>query len=684
MAHQDNPLLDYRFEVPFDRIAAEHVKPAVEALLERSRGRLDAIKQAEGPRTYDNTMLPLDCATEELEYAMSLVGHLEAVATSDELREVYNAVQPLVSAFYAGIPLDAELWNALKAFGETEEAKALDPARARYLSQTVDDFRRHGADLSDEDKERLRTLSIELSKITTTFSQNLLDATNDFEVIISDRGRLEGLPQSALEAALESAKAKGVEGGYRFTLQAPSYIAVLTYADDAALREQLYRAYNGRATSGERDNRGLISQILKLRAEKAALLGYANFADLNLEDRMAKTGEQAQSFVTRLKTATDAHFARENEDLNAFRRQLEGEDAPALNPWDVSYYAEKLRKERYDFDEEALRPYFALDAVLDGMFELVQRIYGIEVRRKEDAPVYHQDVRYYEVLDGQGALMGAFFTDLYPRETKRGGAWMADFITGIDGGSHGAHLGVMCANASPPVGGKPALLTHRDVETLFHEFGHLLHHLLGRAQVRSLAGTHVAWDFVELPSMIMENFCWERSALDLFGRHYESGEPIPEELLERLQKTRTFRAANAQMRQLGYAAVDLALHIDYQPERDGDVMTYARDIVAQYSAAELPEDYAMIAGFSHLFASPVGYAAGYYSYKWAEVLEADAFTRFKQAGVFSRDVGDEFRTRILSRGNEADPMELYKSFMGREPSVDALLERSGLTAEAAE
>lgn len=684
MPHEENPLLQYEFAVPFDRIQASHVRPAVDALLERSRQRLQAVREVSGQRTYENTMDPLDRATEELEYAMSLVGHLEAVATTDALREAYNQIQPEVSAFYAGIPLDGDLWQGLKDYAATEEAKQLPPARARFLKQTVDDFRRHGAELSAEGKARLSELSVTLSKRTTKFSQNLLDATNEFELVIDDRARLAGLPPSALEAAQESARAKGVEGGYRFTLQAPSYIAVLTYADDASLREQLYRAYNTRATGEPRDNRALISEILQLRREKAALLGYENFADLNLEDRMAKTGEQAQAFVRRLHEATQEYFERENRNLVAFRKQLEGEDAPELNPWDVAYYAEKLRKDRYDFDEEALRPYFSLDAVMDGMFELVSRIYGISVRRREGVPVYHDDVRYYEVLDAEGTVMGAFFADLYPRETKRGGAWMADFITGQSDGTHQAHLGVMCANASPPVGGKPALLTHRDVETLFHEFGHLLHHLLGKAQVRSLAGTRVAWDFVELPSMIMENFCWERQGLDLFARHYETGESIPEEMLERLQRTRTFRAANAQMRQLGFAAVDLSLHIDYDAERDGDVMAYGRKVLGEYSAVALPDNYAMLAGFSHLFASPVGYAAGYYSYKWAEVLEADAFTRFKSAGVFSREVGEEFRERILSRGNEADPMELYTSFMGREPSVDALLRRSGLTADAAE
>jgi len=683
MSEHDNPLVRYQFNVPFDAITPSHVEPAVDALLARSRERLSTIKQQQGPRSYDDTLGAFDAATEELEHAMSIVSHLESVATNQALRDAYNAVQPKVSAFYAGISLDADLYRAIKEYGESAEAKKLDPARARFLKTTLDDFRRHGAELDGAEKTRMSELSVELSRLTTEFSQHLLDATGEFEVVFDDATRLAGLPESALEAARESARTRGRDGAYRFTLQQPSYVAVLTYADDAAFREQLYRAYNTRATQAPHDNPALIRQILALRSEKAKLLGFANFADLNLEDRMARRGEAARAFVADLQRATEAAFKRENDELRAFRRELEGEQAAELQPWDIGYYAEKLRKARFDFDQEELRPYFSVDGVLNGMFQIVERIYGITVARVEDVATYHSDVRYYTVRDEDGAEIGAFFADLYPRDEKRGGAWMADFITSVPGGTHPRHLGVMCANASPPVGGKPALLTHSDVETLFHEFGHLLHHLLGKARVRSLAGTRVAWDFVELPSMIMENFCWERAALDLFARHYQTDEGIPTELLEKLRRTRTYRAANAQMRQLGFAALDLALHIDYDPQQHGDVMGFARGIMQVYSPAPLTDDYAMIAGFSHLFSSPVGYAAGYYSYKWAEVLEADAFSRFAQAGVFSRDVGRAFREHVLARGNEADPMELVQAFLGRAPSSDALLKRAGLWVHAA-
>jgi oligopeptidase A len=398
-----------------------------------------------------------------------------------------------------------------------------------------------------------------------------------------------------------------------------------------------------------------------------------------LEDRMAHTGDRALTFLDDLKRKTEARFREENAELAAFRRTLEGPQAPELEPWDVAYYAEKQRAALYDFDEEALRPYFPLERVVAGMFEIVQRLYGIHVKEEPGAPVWHPDVKYYGIYDADGALLASFYADWYPRETKRGGAWMDAFLTGRPKGSgFEPHLGLICGNLTPPVAGKPALLTHREVETIFPEFGHLLHHSLSRVEVRSLAGTNVAWDFVELPSQIMENWCWEREALDLFARHYETGQPIPDDLFQKMKRARTFRSANAQMRQLGFGFTDLALHMKYSAEKDGDVIQYSRAILQEFSPARLPEDHAMVAGFTHLFSSPVGYGAAYYSYKWAEVLDADAFTRFRRNGIFSSEVGREFRENILARGDSQDPAELYRGFMGRDPDPNALLERSGL------
>jgi oligopeptidase A len=669
---QTNPLLDVEFRIPFDQIRAEHIDPAVQALLKLARKNIERIVEDREPRTFIGTMMAYDTAAEGLEYAMGIVKHLEAVATTPEIRAAYKKVQPDVSAFYSSMPLNEGLWRAIQAYAATAEAKGLTGTRKRFLTKTVDFFRRHGAELDLEGKARLSAIDVELAKITTRFSENVLDSTNLFEMILTDEASLAGLPESARDAARESAKAKGSEG-WRFTLQAPSYLALMTYLDNGEIRERIWRAYSNRAIDQQHDNRPLIGEILRLRREKANLLGFPDFADLVLDDRMAHRGERAQQFLADLKSKTERRFAGENRELVEFA----GKDT--LEPWDIAYYSEKQRAALYDFDEEELRPYFPLESVVKGMFDIVRRLYGIGVTERHGVAVWDPEVKYYEIRDESGEMLGAFYADWFPRENKRGGAWMDAFITGVDlGNRFTPHAGLICGNMTTPVAGRPALLTHREVETIFHEFGHLLHHSLSRVEVRSLSGTNVAWDFVELPSQIMENWCWEREALDLFARHYKTGAAIPEDLFQKMRRARRFRAANTQMRQLGFGYIDLALHREYSPERDGGVMEYARQVGQKFAPAELPREYNMIAGFTHLFASPVGYGAGYYSYKWAEVLDADAFTRFRDEGIFSRDTGLQFRRMILSKGDSEDPAELYRSFMGRDPDPNALLERSGL------
>jgi oligopeptidase A len=680
-----NPLFDIGFEVPFHEIRAEHVVPAIEALLAEAKRRIDEIAAPLPARTYENTLAALEDATERLELAVTIVDHLESVCSEPALREAHNKVQPEVGAFFASIPLHEKLWTALKELAATGAARGLTGVRRRFLDKTIDDFKRHGADLPSAGKQRLEAISRELTELTNKFSQNLLDSTADWELILDDEAQLAGLPDSAREQARASAEKKG-KGGYRFTLQAPSVIAVMTYLDDASIREQVYRAYNSRAVDAARDNRPLINRILELRREKAVLLGYRDFADLTLHDRMAKTGDAAARFVADLETKTRPAFEREKRQLVEFRRQLEGSDAPDLAAWDVGYYSEKQRRALFDFDEEELRPYFPADRVLRGLFETTERLYGIRVEEDAKMPRWHDDVRCYRITEN-GTLLGAFYADLYPRDEKRGGAWMNGLVTGgpasgssarADSDHFKPHLGLICSNITPPVGEKPALLTHDEVSTLFHEFGHLLHHMLSRVEVRSLGGTHVAWDFVELPSQIMENWCWERDALDLFARHYETGETIPAVLFEKLRRARTYREGSAMMRQLSFAALDLALHREYEAARDGDVIAYSNALLARYATTPLPSGYAFLTSFGHLFASPTGYAAGYYSYKWAEVLDADAFTRFQRDGVFNTETGRAFRDAILARGDSEEPMDLYKRFMGREPSVDPLLARAGL------
>ncbi len=673
-----NPLTRQTIPLPFDRIRPEHVVPAVEQLLTEGDQAIDAIASQTGSLSYDTTLAALERATEPLEYAMGLVEHLEAVATTSDLREAYNTVLPKVSTFWSSIALHEGLYSVLKRYAETDDAKSLTGPKKRLLEKTLADFRRSGAELAPDGKERLKALDQELSQITTRYSQNVLDGTNAFERVVTDPAELSGLPESALAAALDSAKAKGKEG-YRFTLQAPSVTAVLTYADNRELRREVWQAFNRRGAGEKHDNLPLVQRILTLRREKARLLGFRDFADLVTDDRMAKNGAEAIRFVAELTEKTRVAFERENQELLAFRKSLEGPDAPELEPWDVGYYAEKQRKALYDFDEEQLRDYFPAERVLEGAFELAGTLFGVRIE-PADLPVWDDSVRAHRLLDQGGETLGIFYTDLYPRENKRDGAWMHGLIASVP---PEPHVALFCANAQPPAGGKPSLMSHRDVETVFHEFGHLLHHCFSRVPVRSLACTRVAQDFVELPSQIMENWCSEKDALDRFAHHWQGGDAIPAALVERMTRARNFRAANAQMRQLGFAAVDLALHVEYSPEEHGDVSAFANAILQKYAVSKLPSDYALIASFSHLFAHSVGYAAGYYSYKWAEVLDADCFTRFKKEGLFNADTGRSFRDSILAQGDSEDPLELFRAFMGREPRLEPMLERQGLSAAAA-
>ena len=657
-----NPLLEISFRVPFDHIQASQVEPAIDELLADANRRLAETIASPQP------LHALDSMTERLEYAMNVVRHLESVATTPELRAAFNAVQPKVSVFYSSLTLNEDLWNAIKRYAASDGGRALTGAMKRYQTKTIDSFRRHGADLPPAGKARLKEIDVALTEATTKFSENVLDSTNAYELLITDEGQLAGLPPAAIAAARASAGSKG-KSGWRFTLHGPSYLALMTYLDDGPLREQVWRAYNLRGAEAPYDNRGLLKKILDLRREKALLLGFHDFADLVLDDRMARTGDTAQKFLDDLRVRTEPRFKEENAALEKFAGR-------ALEPWDVGYWAEKQRAALYDFDEEALRPYFSLQNVVAGMFEIFGRIFGIRVEQETGVPAWDAEVKCYAIHDAaSGANLGSFYADWYPRENKRGGAWMDSLITG-NPGERRPHLGLICGNLTPPVDGKPALLTHREAETIFHEFGHLLHHLLSRVEVRSLAGTSVPWDFVELPSQIMENWCWERESLDLFARHWQTGERLPEELFKKMKRAKTFRGANMQMRQLGFGIVDLALHRLW--DGNSDVVKFARGVLVPFAAAPLPEDYAMITGFTHLFSNPVGYGAGYYSYKWAEVLDADAFTRFRKEGVFSANVGGEFRDKILARGDSEDPAVLYRSFMGRDPDPNALLERNGL------
>jgi oligopeptidase A len=671
---KDNPLLVQRLPVQFDRVKAEHVEPAVHLLLEQVQQRLNDLASDRTPRTYEDVVLGLDVLTEPLDFAMSVVRHLEAVSTYPELRAAHNAVQEPVSSFYTSIALNAPLWSSVKTVEEQTSPGTLSPVDTRFLQKTVTGFRRAGADLEPAKKQQLEELDIALTKVTTRFAQNVLDSTNAYELLITDEKQLAGLPESAVLAARESAKSKGKEG-WRLTLHGPSYVASQTYLDDRELRQELWEASNSRATAGEWDNRPLILEILRLRRQKAELLGYKDFADFVLEERMAHTGGRAEDFLEDLYQKTRPYFEKENDSLRALAQEL---GYSSVEPWDAAYLAEKQRRALYDFDEEELRPYFELSRVEAGMFAIFSNLLSVKIVEEPGVPGWDPAVKYYRIQDASdGRPLAGFYTDWFPRDNKRGGAWMDALVTG-NPDENQLHVGLICGNLTPPVGDLPALLTHREVETIFHEFGHLLHHSLSRVSVRSLAGTNVPWDFVELPSQIMENWTIEQDALRMFARHYRTGDPIPDALFEKMKRARTFRGGNLQMRQIGLGMIDLKLHREFKPNADGDPVAFSRNIFQKFMPFQLPANYGLIASFTHLFSSPVAYGAGYYSYKWAEVLDADAFTRFRKEGIFNTETGKAYRRHILERGNSAEPAELYREFMGRDPDANALLERLGL------
>jgi oligopeptidase A len=676
-----NPLTIRNSIIPFLSFDASHIVPALEELLTAASAELEAIKQCSGTRTFENTLCALDDLGLGLDFAMGVVAHLESVATTPSWRKAYNTVLPKVTEFRSKVMLDAGLWSALKSFAATPEAASLSGHRKRFLNNTLDSFRRSGAELNKASKERLAQINTELAERTNTFSQHTLDATNSFEYVTSDLKDLSGLPESACTMGRTLASSKGIDG-WRYTLHAPSFLAIMTHAEDRSLRERFYRAYNTRCSSGSLDNRECLYRILELRAEKAALLGFKDFSDLVLADRMAKNGEQATAFVTDLQSHIETHFHRDNQELFEFVTENFAIKKEDLQPWDVPYYVEKMRKALYDFDQEDLRPYFPLPQVLAGLFTIVERVLGISVQVNTSLPTWDPLVTAYSAFDTKTkALVGHFYADLFPRENKRGGAWMNSLLTHAKSdGSAFSHVGLIAGNFSPPNGEIPALLTHDEVTTLFHEFGHLLHLLCNTTELRGQSMSNVAWDFIELPSQILENWCWDRESLGLCAAHYRTGEGIPEHLFQKMIKARNFRSASHLMRQVGFSTLDLNLHRSYNKTQHGDVVTHARSILSQYASMPLPQDYSMILTFTHLFGSSVGYAAGYYSYQWAEVLDADAFSRFQNAGLFDHATGMAFREAILSRGDSEDPEVLFESFMGRKADIRPLLARSGLSA----
>ncbi len=695
--------LDNTFAVRWSQHTPEQIAPAIDAALAGAQRAIDAIAQLDlAALTYEKTFLALEHATEELNFAWGKVTHLQSVDDSPALRDAHNALLPAVSVFFARIPLNPALWTRLKAFAATPAAVALKGIHRRFLDETVAEFRQAGADLPEAQRIRLEVLQTELAEATQKYGENVLDATNAWELIVTDPTRLLGLPEHAIATALRSAEAKGLgtpaAPAWRFTLHMPSQEPVMTYAADESLRREVWTAATAVGTLAPHDNAALVQKIIALRDEKARLLGQPHFADLVLARRMAVSGKKALAFIADMQARAQVAFVRECAELEEFKAKQTGEPRALLKPWEVGFWAEKLRQERYDFDDEVLRPYLPMDRVIAGLFDLAGRVFGLRISERSvvfsgrelaqsgspssSVEVWHPEVKFYDLHDAAGRHLGSFYADWYPRESKRGGAWMGYLVTGgpQPDGTRAPHLGYICGNLTPPAEGKSALLAHDEVETIFHEFGHLLHHLLGEVEIKSLNGVNVAWDFVELPSQIMENWCWQRESLDLFARHHETGAAIPEEVFQKMTAAKNFRSACATIRQVQFARMDLLLHMRAPEFVSGDIEAQARALVADCMIPTEPAGRTLVKRFGHLFSDPVGYAAGYYSYKWAEVLDADAFTRFQREGVFNAQVGAEFVAHILSQGNSAEPAELYRRFMGRDPDLTPLLVRNGLVA----
>ncbi len=671
-----NPFLAPDFKVDWSSLTPDHIETDVTKAIELGRANIEAIKSiSPEAATYENTFGALEIATDDLDRAWGRVNHLDSVANSDALREALNKMLPIVSEFSSSISLDGDLWKVLKSFAESNPE--VSEIKQRFIDETCADFKAAGADLSPDAKTRMAELNAELAQVTQKFGENVLDATNSWELFIEDEAQLAGLPDSAKAAAAEDAKAKGKEGQFRFTQQFTSMFPVMQYAEDDGLRKKVWQGSAAIGRDGKHDNSQLVWDILALREEKAQLLGFPNFADLTLQRRMARDGKTALEFTENLHQNIQTRFHEEVKELQDYKaQQTEGESAP-LEPWETAFWAEKRRKELYDLDDEALRPYFPVGQVMNGLFELSSTLFGIKISPAE-AGAWHEEVSFYEIHDtASGEHLGSFYADWHPRESKRGGAWMNYLETGFPSPRE-PHLGLICGNMTKPTSDKPALLTHNEVETVFHEFGHLLHHLLSEVPLKSLAGVNVPWDFVELPSQIMENFCWDRKSLNFFARHYETGDRIPDDLFEKMIAARNYMSASGFMRQLSFGKLDLELHSRLEKYTGRNLDEVDREILADYKTPLASETPTIARRFSHLFSSSVGYAAGYYSYKWAEVLDADAFTRFQKEGVLNSETGQSFREEVLSKGNSRPVEESYRAFMSRNPDQTALLERSGL------
>ncbi|MGR8932955.1 MAG: oligopeptidase A [Gammaproteobacteria bacterium] len=677
-----NPLLNSSLLPQFTRIEPEHVEPAIDRLLADACAGVQRLLAENRRYTWDNLIAPLEEYDDRIHKAWSPVSHMNSVINTDELRAAYNACLPKLSAYATEMGQNEALYDAYRTIAESPEFAQLDTAQQKVVSNALRDFRLSGVALDADKKARFKDICQELSQLASRFEENLLDATNAWTKRITDAEQLSGLPETALAQAKQTAEQQQQEG-WLFTLQFPSYIAVMTYADSRELRREVYEAYATRASelgpfAGQWDNGEVMEKILALRYEKARLLGYNDYAELSLATKMAGDPRQVVAFLEDLAVKALPQAQRDLQELRQFARDKHGLDD--LQAWDLGYYSEKMRRHYFQLSQEEVKQYFPATRVLPGLFAVVNKLYGLTVSEIDDFDRWHPDVRFFEIRDRYGELRGQFYLDLYARPKKRGGAWMDDCVGRKKrGGEIQTPVAFLTCNFTPPTGDESALLTHDEVVTLFHEFGHGLHHMLTQVDYLGVSGiTGVEWDAVELPSQFMENWCWEREALRLLSGHYRSGEPLPDALFEKMLAAKNYQAGMLMVRQLEFSLFDFRLHREYDPQQGGRIYEILEQVRTQVAVVRPPAFNRFAHSFAHIFAG--GYAAGYYSYKWAEVLSSDAFSLFEEKGIFDPNTGHAFLTNILEKGGTENAMDLFVKFRGREPDIEALLRHSGIAA----
>lgn len=665
----------------FSDIKPEQVQPAVEQAIQHCRDTIEQVLQ-EPKYTWDAVVAPIEEADDALSRIWSPVSHTNSVVSTDELRAAHDACLPMLSEYGTWVGQHTGLFNAYQQIEQSETFSDLSEAQQKVIANAIRDFKLSGVDLPDEQKKRYAQISARLSELSSTFSNNVMDATLGWQKHVTDEADLAGLPESAKEAAKQTAASKDLQG-WLFTLDIPSYLPVMMYADSRALREEIYVAFTTRASdqgpnAGKWNNTDIINETLQLRQELAQLLGFGNYAERSLATKMADSGDQVLRFLEDLAQRSKPQAERDLQEVRDFAEQVHA--VTDCQAWDLTYYSEKLKQQKYAISDEQLRPYFPEERAVSGLFEVVSRLYGVTIEERSDIDTWHKDVRFFDIKDASGDLRGSFYLDLYARERKRGGAWMDECqVRRVrDNGSLQYPVAYLTCNFNGPVGDKPALFTHDEVITLFHEFGHGIHHMLTKVDAGGVSGINgVAWDAVELPSQFLENWCWQPEALTFISGHYESGEPLPQALLDKMLAARNYQSAMQMVRQLEFSLFDFKLH--QQSEKKLDVQALLDQVREQVAVVMPPAFNRFQNSFSHIFAG--GYAAGYYSYKWAEVLSSDAFSRFEEDGIFNQQTGQDFLTNILEMGGSREPMQLFVAFRGREPNVDALLRHSGIVSQ---